>query len=82
MKQKDILTIIIVAVISGFASFMIANALFGGSKSYKLTAPTVDKISPELTPPNTAYFNKDALNPTRNITIGDSTNTQPFKANK
>lgn len=78
MKQKDILIIIIVSVIAGVFSFIVANALFGGEKAYKLTAPTVDAISAQFTTPDEAYFNKDSINPTKDITIGDSANTQPF----
>ncbi len=81
MKQKDIVIIVAVAVVSGIFSYVIANALFGGQKSYKLTAPTIAPISAEFKQPDTAYFNSNSLNPTKNITIGDSTNNQPFKSN-
>jgi hypothetical protein len=81
MKQKDIIVIIVVVFVSGVLSFVIAKTLFGGEKKYKLTAPTVDAISSEFKQPDTAYFNKDSLNPTKNITIGDSTNNTPFKSN-
>jgi len=81
MKQKDIMIIIVVAFASGILSFVLANFLFGGEKSYKLTAPKIEPISADFKQPDQQYFNKDALNPTKNIVIGDSTNNQPFKAN-
>jgi len=79
MKQKDIITIVAVAIISGIFSFVIAGFLFGGSKSYKLTAPTVNAISADFKLPDQAYFNKQSINPTKNIKIGDTTNATPFK---
>ncbi|MFO0881876.1 MAG: hypothetical protein U0491_00295 [Candidatus Saccharimonadales bacterium] len=81
MKQKDIVLILVVAFVSGVLSFVLANLLFGGEKSYNLKAPTIDAISADFKQPNTTYFNSNALNPTKNIVIGDSTNNQPFKSN-
>ncbi|HOR23547.1 hypothetical protein KBB76_01220 [Candidatus Saccharibacteria bacterium] len=78
MKQRDIVIIVAVAIVSGIFSFAIAKFMFGGEKIYKLTAPTVEPISSEFKLPNEQYFNKQSLNPTKNITIGDSSNTAPF----
>ena len=82
MKQKDLIIIVAVAVVAGIFSYVIANFIFGGEKSYKLTAPTVQPITAEFKQPDQAYFNTNSLNPTKNITIGDSTNNQPFKTNQ
>lgn len=78
MKQKDIAIIVAVALVSGIFSLLIANFLFGGDKSYNLTAPNVEPISADFELPGDTYFNKQSLNPTKNITIGDSTNNTPF----
>jgi hypothetical protein len=80
MKQKDILLVVVVAIVAGILSFVIAQFIFGGEKSYKLTAPTVEPISSEFQLPDETYFNKQSLNPTKNITIGDSTNSAPFNS--
>lgn len=79
MKQKDILTIVVIAGVSAILSFFAAKAFFGGEKVYKLTSPNVPTISSEFKSPDTAYFNKDSLNLTKNIQIGDSTNQKPIK---
>lgn len=79
MKQKDILLIAVIAIVAGLFSFLVANFFFGGTKAYKLTAPTIDKISQAFTLPDNTVYNKTALNPTKDITIGDTTNTTPFK---
>lgn len=78
MKQKDILIIVAVAITVGILSYVLAQFLFGGEKAYKLKAPTIDPISSEFKLPDEAYFNKQSLNPTKNITIGDTTNNAPF----
>ena len=78
MKQKDILIIIGVAIVSAIFSYVISNALFGGGSTANLTAPKVTPISAEFPTPDERYFNAASLNPTKTITIGDSTNTQPF----
>lgn len=78
MKQKDVLVIVTVAIVSGILSFVISSFLFGGSKSYKLTAPKIEPISSEFKLPDEQYFNKQSLNPTKDITIGDSSNNTPF----
>ena len=57
MKQKDIIIIVAIAVISGIFSFAIANFLFGGQKAHKLTAPSVQAISSDFKLPDSTYFN-------------------------
>lgn len=81
MKQKDIVIIVAVAIVSGILSYVLATFLFGGKKAYQLKAPTVQPITAEFTQPDPVYFNKDSIDPTKDIIIGDSTNNQPFKSN-
>lgn len=78
MKQKDIAIIIGVAIVSAIFSYVISSALFGGAEKANLTAPKVEPISADFPQPDPRYFNTNSLNPTKTITIGDSTNTQPF----
>ncbi len=79
MKKNDILLLVVVGVVAGVLSLLIANFLFGGEKKYTLTAPTIAPISEQFQTPDTRYFNAQALNPTKNINIGDTSNTDPFK---
>jgi len=78
MKQKNIAIIVAVAIVSAILSFALATFLFGGKKIYNLKAPTVEPISAEFKLPSDQYFNNQSLDPTKNITIGDSTNDKPF----
>lgn len=79
MKKNDILLIVVIAIVAGTLSLVIANFIFGGEQKYNLKAPTVEAISADFPKPDERYFNAQALNPTRNIVIGDSANNEPFK---
>jgi hypothetical protein len=78
MKKKDVLLVVVVAIISGVFSLLIANYLFGGKRAYDLKAPTVDAITADFKLPPETYFNKQSINITKNITIGDTGNNTPF----
>jgi len=78
MKQKDIAIIIATAFVSAVFSYVLANYLFGGAKAYKLTAPTIDPITAEFKIPDSAYFNRQSINLTKDITIGDGANSTPI----
>lgn len=78
MKQKDIAIIIVVAGVAGILSFVLANFLFGGKNAANLKAPTVDVITAEFISPSPQFFNNNSLDTTKNITIGDTSNTAPF----
>ena len=84
MKQKDIAIVIVIAFISAVLSYFAENLLFGGEKKYTLKAPVVEPIASEFNAPasDDPYLNKNSINPTKSITIGDSTNTAPFKQNQ
>lgn len=79
MKRNDILIVVVVGIVTGVISILLANVLFGGGKRYTLTAPAVEPISADFPKPDERYFNSYALNPTKNITIGDSNNKDPFR---
>jgi hypothetical protein len=78
MKQKDIILIIVIVFISGVLSFFLSNKFISPS-TQKQKAAKVEPITAEFTQPNSKYFNDKSINPTRTITIGDGTNTQPIK---
>jgi flagellar basal body-associated protein FliL len=79
MKQKDILLIVVIAIVAGVISIVAANLLFGGENKYDQKAPEVNEISSEFKQPNEKYYNDKSLNPTKDIKIGDDTNDKPFE---
>jgi hypothetical protein len=78
MKKNDIAVIILIVSISLVLSFFGAKALLGDPKTQAAKAEVVEPISADITTPSNKIFNKDAINPTVNIQIGNSSNQQPF----
>lgn len=81
MKKNDIAVIILIVSVSLVVSYFIAKAIIGEPQSQSAKAEVVEAISAELTKPTSTIFNKDAINPTVNIEIGNSSNQQPFTGN-
>ncbi|MEI7487703.1 MAG: hypothetical protein WCJ72_09895 [Chryseobacterium sp.] len=79
MKQKDLVTIIFISLITAGFSFLVSNLLFGGTKSYNLTAPQVTPITDQFTLPNSLYFNGNSVDLTQIITIGNAPSTTNVK---
>lgn len=78
MKQKDILLVVAVIIISATVSFFLSKYLFGIPKDRQTKVEVVQPISSDFPQPDTRYFNTNAIDPTRNITIGSDQNPQPF----
>lgn len=80
MKQKDIILIVIVVIISGTFSFLLSKFLFSTPKDRETQVEVVQAISPDFPQPDPRYFNANSVDPTQNITIGDNQNNQPFSS--
>lgn len=78
MKQKDIILIIVIVFISGILSFFISNALFAKPENRKTEVEQVELISADFPSADVRYFNKDSVDPTQLIQIGDQNNAVPF----
>lgn len=80
MRKDDILIIFVVAIVAGIFSYIIAGFVFGGEQKYDLQSPEVQPISSEFKQPNEKYFNSDSLDITKDITVTNNDNTDPFKS--
>ena len=78
MKQKDIALIIIIAAISGLASFFVSRALFHTSANSQQKVEVVDAISTEFQKPSDKYFNPESVDPTPSVPVGGTPNPTPF----
>jgi hypothetical protein len=78
MKQKDIALIIVVAAVSGFASFFLSRFLFATPGNMQQKSAIVDKITTEFPQPSSKYFNMNSIDPTQLVQVGDNNNTNPF----
>lgn len=78
MKKNDIAVIVLIVSISLVVSYFVLKAIVGNPQDKEVTAEVVEPISPGLTPPSSKIFNRDAINPTVVIQIGNPSNQQPF----
>ncbi len=78
MKQKDILLLVVVSIISGALSLTLSNLLISSPKNRSAKVTIVDKISTEFQLPDQKYFNSNAIDPIKLIKPGDSSNPKPF----
>lgn len=79
MKQKDIVLIIVVAFISGMASFFLSNIFITSPKSRQQKVEIVEAVNSDFNKPSSKFFNSQSIDPTKLIQIGDNNNTDPFK---
>lgn len=78
MKQKDIALIIVVAVVAGIVSLVVARFVFATPKDRQQQVEVVEVISTEFPLPDRKYFNERSINPTQLIRIAENSNQQPF----
>ncbi len=82
MKQKDLLLILVIVFISAIFSFIISKALIVSPKARQQQAEVVQVITADFPQPDHRFFNSDAFDPTKLITIGQSGNADPFSGVK
>lgn len=72
MKQSDIFSLVLIAIIGVIASFFGCNAIMGDpdAKSVSFKRP-VTTISSEVSSPDPEIFNVSAINPTIEVYVGD-----------
>ena len=80
MKKSDIITTIFIAIIGFVASFFIVQAIVGDPDKATVNVQTIDVVSNEVADPSTDTFNAQALNPTVEVYVGD-TSTQDQSQN-
>lgn len=78
MKKSDLALLILIASITLVISFLLVKTLFGEPSADQTKVEKVEAITGSIDDPPKSVFNKDAINPTVVITIGDPSNQQPF----
>lgn len=71
MKKSDIAMIIIIASISVLVSYFVASAIFGDVAQESVTVKTAEPITDVVVEPDKTIFNKEAINPTVEVIIGN-----------
>lgn len=78
MKKKDLALIAVVAFFSAIVSLVVSNLLFVTPENRQQQVEVVQPITSSFPQTDERYFNKDAIDPTQQITIGQEANTDPF----
>lgn len=78
MKKNDFAAIILIASISLLLAWVTASSLIGEPKKSAQKVKTIEPISAEVEKPSKEIFNKDAINPTVETSIGKSSDSLPF----
>lgn len=80
MKQKDIALLAVIVFVSAVISIVVSKSLFASPKNRQQAVEVVDPITSDFPAPDTHYFNKDSVDPTKLIKIGENTNPTPFNS--
>lgn len=79
MKKSDIAMIVLIVSISVLVAYFAAKAIIGDVANQSVKVKTAEPISAELTEPDKTVFNKEAINPTVEVTIGGSSGTSALR---
>ena len=71
MKRSDVITIFFIALMSAVIAYFAANAIIGKPSSKSVTVRTATPITADIQQPDPVVFNKDAINPTVEVQIGN-----------
>lgn len=74
MKKTDVAMIVLIATVSVMAAFFVTQAIMGSPGSEVVKVKTISEINSQITEPDTAIFNKDAINPAVQVQINGATN--------
>lgn len=81
MKQKDIALIVVIVFISAIVSLFVSKLIFTSPKNRQQAVEVVQPITADFPHPDSRYFNSNAFDPTKLITIGQNANPDPFSGN-
>jgi len=82
MKQKDIAAILVVVFVSAVISLFVSKAIFASPKNRQQQVEVVQSITADFPKPDDRYFNNQAFDPTKQITIGQNSNPDPFSGSQ
>jgi uncharacterized membrane protein len=78
MKKQDLALIVVVVVISVALALFISKATVASPQKRQQQVEVVQPISASMAKPDSRYFNNQAIDPTKLITIGTNANPDPF----
>lgn len=81
MKKSDIAVLILLVSVSLVIGYFVGSWVFSANEIKEVPVQTAEPIVAEITPPDAKVFNDEGINPTVQVTIGQSANTKPFNSN-
>jgi len=80
MKSKDLLTIVVVVIVSAAISLFVSSKVFSTPAQRQQQVEVIPQISSDFPTPDSKYFNPQSIDPTQTIQIGPNNNTNPFNS--
>ena len=80
MKQKDLALFAVIGIVSAVFSVILSSVLITPPKDKNQKVEVVAPFSNQFKTPasNDKFFNKNSINPTKQIQIGENPNDKPF----
>jgi hypothetical protein len=78
MKKKDIALLVAVGLFAASMSVLVSQVFIKSGENRQMEAQVVQTITTDFQKPDERVFNKDAINPTQLIQIGNNSNNDPF----
>jgi hypothetical protein len=78
VKSKDIPLLLVIGFISAVLSVLISNNFIATEEKRSQEVEVVQPIVVDFPEPDEAFFNKDSVNSTQLIKIGEGANQSPF----
>lgn len=72
MKKTDFAMIVLIASISVIVAFFATSSLFGDMSGESLKVKTIESVTSEITEPDPAIFNENAINPVVEVQVGSA----------
>jgi hypothetical protein len=81
MKKTDIAMLILIVAVSAGIAYFVAHSIFGNMTEKGQTVKTVDPITSQVEAPDSKIFNENAINPSVEVNIDNSTPAASTSAN-
>ena len=78
MKKNDVAALLVIVVVAGIFSYVIANALVGKPKNNPVQVEQVTSINETFPTPDSRVFNDQAVDPTVEINGDGQSADRPF----
>lgn len=78
-ERKELASLVLIIAISFIISFFIASSLISTPEDRSETVLDVEEFSETFPSPDPRAFNENAINPTEDISIGETFTPNPFR---